>query len=78
MKQLIHDHPAQCTDIPKGIAKAMLNIHDTNNDGQLDFEEFFQLSQQHQWVVRDFAVRYCKYLVPSRDGAHADETGTYN
>lgn len=56
----------------------MLNNHDTNNDGQLDFEEFFQLSQQHQWVVRDFAVRYCKYLVPSRDGAHADETGTYN
>ncbi|CAO1422679.1 unnamed protein product [Diamesa hyperborea] len=78
LKQLIHDHPAQCTDIPKGIAKAMLNIHDTNNDGQLDFEEFFQLSQQHQWVVRDFAVRYCKYLVPSRDGAHADETdGAY-
>lgn len=72
---MVKEHPSQCNDLPKGLAKAILKIHDADGDGQLDFEEFFQLSQEHQWLVRDFCVKYCRYIVPRRNGAVADETG---
>lgn len=52
-----------------------MEMHDANNDGKLDFEEFFKLSQKHNWVVRDLCVKYCRYVVPRRDGAVFDETG---
>lgn len=75
LKKLIKENPGQCADLPKGITKEMLKMHDDNNDGQLDFEEFFKLSQNHNWVVRDWCVKYCRYVVPRRDGAIHDETG---
>ena len=72
---MIRQNPGQCHDLPKGITKAMLQMHDSNNDGHLDFEEFFKLSQAHSWVVKEWAVKYCRMVVPRRDGAINDETG---
>lgn len=50
-------------------------MHDEDGDGRLDFEEFFRLSQTHSWLVRDLCVKYCRYVVPRRNGSVADETG---
>lgn len=75
LKNLIKQNPGQCNDLPKGIHKAMLKMHDGNNDGQLDFEEFFKLSQEHNWIIHDWAVKYCRYVIPRRDGSVHDETG---
>lgn len=63
--------------MPKGIAKAILNSADDDGDRRLDFEEFFRLSQQHSWLVRDMCVKYCRYVVPRRDGGIGDETGEF-
>lgn len=72
---MIKANPGQCQDLPKGIAKEILKFADSDNDGQLDFEEFYKLSLEHRWLVRDWCVKYCRYVVPRRDGAVADETG---
>lgn len=75
LKNLIKQNPGQCQDLPKGISKALMSTHDSNNDGQLDFDEFFKLSQEHNWIVRDWCVKYCRAIVPRRDGGVYDETG---
>lgn len=75
LKRLIKENPGQCQDLPKGISKAIIAQADIDNDGQLDFEEFYKLSLEHKWLVREICVRYCRYLVPLRDGAISDETG---
>jgi rhomboid-related protein 1/2/3 len=72
---MVKENPNQCSDLPKGLAKAILNMHDTDGDGRLDFEEFYKLSQHHSWLVRDMCVKYCRYVIPRRGGAVADETG---
>jgi rhomboid-related protein 1/2/3 len=77
LKNLIKQNPGQCQDLPKGISKAMLKMHDIDNDGQLDFEEFYKLSQEHNWVVREWCVKYCRTFIPRRDGVVADETGEF-
>lgn len=75
LKRLIKENPGQCQDLPKGITKEILKYADTDNDGQLDFEEFYKLSQEHKWLIKDWCVKYCRYIVPRRDGAIHDETG---
>ncbi|KAG5671993.1 hypothetical protein PVAND_002157 [Polypedilum vanderplanki] len=78
LKQLIKANPGQCQDLPKGIAKEILKNADSDNDGQLDFEEFYKLSLEHRWIMREWCVKYCRAVVPRRDGAIADETdGAY-
>jgi rhomboid-related protein 1/2/3 len=71
---LIKENPNQCKDIPNGLAKAVLRMHDADGDNRLDFEEFYELSKEHHWLIRDMCVKYCRYIVPPRSG-HADETG---
>lgn len=75
LKRLIKQNPAQCEDLPKGLAKAIMSIHDSDGDGRLDFDEFYKLSQEHSWLVHDWCVKYCRYVIPRRNGAVADETG---
>lgn len=73
MKNLIRQH--QCEDIPKEVARQILQMHDEDMNGRLDFEEFYNLSQQHKWLVRGLLVRYCKMIVPSPHRPEQDEVG---
>lgn len=75
LRQLIKER--QCDDLPKGLAKKILQMHDADGDGHLDFDEFFALSQEHRWLVRDICVKYCRMVVPRRSGGHSDETGEF-
>ncbi|CRL03870.1 CLUMA_CG016995, isoform D [Clunio marinus] len=78
LKRLVKEAPSQCADLPKGLAKAILKLHDHDASGHLDFEEFYKLSREHHWLVRDMCVKYCRYVVPRRDGSVFDETdGAY-
>lgn len=73
MKDLIRRH--QCNQIPKGVARQILEMHDTNNDGRLDFEEFYDMSKHHEWLFKNFLVRYCRMIVPSPHRVAGDEVG---
>lgn len=72
LKRMINNR--RCPDLPKGFVKNLLKTADTNNDGHLDFEEFYQMSREHHYLFRDMCVRYCKLVVPSRNPATVDET----
>ena len=56
--------------MPKGVAPRLLKMSDRDNDGFLDFEEFYQLSIEKPFLFKDVAMKYCKYVVPSRDWNH--------
>ncbi|XP_053683799.1 rhomboid-related protein 2 isoform X2 [Sabethes cyaneus] len=71
LKRMINHR--RCPDLPKGFVKKLHKQADQNNDGQLDFEEFYQMSREHQYLFRDMCVRYCRLVVPSRNPAVADE-----
>lgn len=72
LKRMINNR--RCPDLPKGFAKNLLKTADQNNDGRLDFEEFYQMSREHHYLFRDMCVRYCKLVIPSRNPIIADET----
>ncbi|XP_029733981.1 rhomboid-related protein 2 isoform X2 [Aedes albopictus] len=72
LKRMINNR--RCPDLPKGFVKNLLKTADTNNDGHLDFEEFYQMSREHHYLFRDMCVRYCKLVIPSRNPATVDET----
>lgn len=73
MKNLIRQH--QCEDIPKEVARQILLMHDDDSNGRLDFEEFYQLSQRHQWLWRGLIAKYCRVVVPSPHRPEQDEIG---
>uniref|UniRef100_A0A336KA11 CSON008469 protein n=1 Tax=Culicoides sonorensis TaxID=179676 RepID=A0A336KA11_CULSO len=68
MKRLINDHA--CQNLPSGAAKKILNLGDTDNDGKLSFEEFYKMCTERDHLMRDYAARYCKLVVPRRDMRH--------
>jgi rhomboid-related protein 1/2/3 len=72
LKRMIEDHA--CDDLPKGLTKAVLQRADVDGDGKLDFDEFYKLATEHNWMFRDMCVKYCRYIVPSRNGP-SDQTG---
>jgi hypothetical protein len=78
LKRLIKENPGQCQDLPKGITKQLHKMADQDQDGQLDFDEFYQMSQEHKWILKDLCVKYCRAFVPRRDGAFHDETGEWS
>lgn len=67
MKHLIHEK--KCADMPKDLALHLLKLSDTNNDGRLDFEEFYKLSLEHPYFLCEMYIKYCKAVVPKRNDA---------
>lgn len=66
MRILLRDRPNQCQDIPAEFCRQISN-YDVENNGTLNFEEFYRMCQDHEWLVRDWGVKYCKFLVAPRD-----------
>jgi rhomboid-related protein 1/2/3 len=62
---LIRERPNQCQDIPEGFCRTIGN-YDADDNGQLDFEEFFKMCKEHHWLVRDWGVKYCAFLIAPR------------
>ncbi|XP_052899552.1 rhomboid-related protein 2 [Anopheles moucheti] len=67
MKRLIKDR--KCPDMPKDLAIHLLKASDTNNDGRLDFAEFYKLSTEHPIFLFEMYLKYCKAVVPKRNVA---------
>lgn len=65
MKRLIKDHA--CQSLPSNAARKIMKLGDTDNDGRLDFEEFYVMCTEKDWLMKDYAVKYCKMVVPRRD-----------
>lgn len=76
MKELIKHH--QCEDIPKEVARQILQMNDDDSNGRLDFEEFYQLSQRHKWLFEGLLTRYCRMIVPSPHRPEQDQVGKQN
>uniref|UniRef100_A0A182JVE6 Rhomboid-like protein n=1 Tax=Anopheles christyi TaxID=43041 RepID=A0A182JVE6_9DIPT len=70
MKHLINEK--KCPELPKDLASHLLKISDTNNDGRLDFDEFYKLSTEHPLFLFEMCIKYCKAVVPKRND---DEEG---
>uniref|UniRef100_A0A182QFR5 Rhomboid-like protein n=1 Tax=Anopheles farauti TaxID=69004 RepID=A0A182QFR5_9DIPT len=70
MKRLINEK--KCPDMPTICAKKLLKLSDINNDGRLDFDEFFKLSIDHSLFISDMCIKYCKLVVPKRNEEEAD------
>uniref|UniRef100_A0A182NNA5 Rhomboid-like protein n=1 Tax=Anopheles dirus TaxID=7168 RepID=A0A182NNA5_9DIPT len=70
MKRIIQEK--NCPDMPELCAKQLLKISDVNNDGRLDFEEFYKLSIEHPYFLWKMCLQYCKVVVPNRNGVAAD------
>ncbi|SPP77886.1 protein rhomboid [Drosophila guanche] len=71
LKELISD--GYCRDIPAYIAEQILRRSDSDNDGHLDFEEFYTMSLHHKWMVRNLLARYCRMVVPPPKPLEGDE-----
>ncbi|EDW30651.1 GL26733 [Drosophila persimilis] len=71
LKELISD--GYCRDIPAYIAEQILRRSDVDNNGHLDFEEFYTMSLHHKWMVRNILARYCRYVVPPPKPLEGDE-----
>ncbi|XP_050074974.1 protein rhomboid [Anopheles maculipalpis] len=65
MKRLISER--KCPDMPKDLAIHLLKASDTNNDGRLDFNEFYKLSTEHPYFLCEMYIKYCKVVVPKRN-----------
>lgn len=44
----------------------LLKKYDKNEDGQLNFEEFYQLSKDRTWIIRQMVKSYCQLVVAPR------------
>ncbi|KAL5277083.1 RHBDL2 family protein [Megaselia abdita] len=66
-----------CRDIPNNLASQIMQMSDRDNNGQLNFEEFFQLSQRHPWIITNLLRNYCRIVVPSPHREEDQIDGAY-
>lgn len=66
LRKLVERNPEQCRDLPREVTEYLHETHDENEDGMLDFEEFYKLTRKNHWIVRDWCVKYCEYIIPPR------------
>lgn len=59
------------------MAQQILKMSDTDNNGHLDFEEFYRMSQKHQWMIRNLLTRYCRLVVPPPKPLEGDQLGEF-
>lgn len=71
LKSLISD--GYCRDIPAYIAEQILRKSDVDNNGHLDFDEFYAMSLHHKLMIRNLLTRYCRYVVPPPKPLEGDE-----
>lgn len=69
IKKMIKDHT--CNNLPKGAAEKIMKMGDTDNDGKLSFDEFYKIAEQRDALIRQYAVQYCRMVVPRRDPGQA-------
>lgn len=70
LKRMVQENSAP--DLPKGVVKAAMNFRDSELNGQIDFDDFYQFSQDQTSTVRDWYIKYCKHLVPHRSNSIND------
>ncbi|XP_031635937.1 rhomboid-related protein 2-like isoform X2 [Contarinia nasturtii] len=77
LKNHIKSYP--CRNLPDYLEKHILRMSDSDGDEVLNFEEFYQLSLQQEWLFSRLVFKYCKMIVPSPHRPdEADETdGAY-
>lgn len=66
-----------CRDIPYHIAAQILQKSDSDNDGDLDFEEFFQMSQRNKWMIKNVLMGYCRMIIPAPHRIEGDQIGKF-
>lgn len=71
LKEMIRH--GRCAELPRGMTRQILNMSDHDSDGYLSFEEFYKMSQAHQWLFRDFLVSYCRRIIPSPHRVEGDQ-----
>lgn len=76
LKLMIRNH--QCDNIPENLAHHILRMHDEDSNGKLDFDEFYRMSLQQEWLISRLMKRYCKLIVPSPHRPEEDEIGKIN
>lgn len=73
LKAHIRNH--ECGNLPENLAAHILKMHDDDFNGQLDFEEFYQMSIRQEWLFSRAVAKYCKLIVPSPHRPEQDEIG---
>ncbi|XP_058975088.1 protein rhomboid [Musca domestica] len=62
-----------CRDIPPNVAQQILKMSDNDNNGYLDFEEFYAMSKRHKWMIRNLLASYCRMVVPPPKPLEGDQ-----
>lgn len=76
LKDYIRRYP--CRNVPDHLAKNILNISDTNSDGVLDFEEFYQMSRKYDLLLKRMVHKYCQLVVPHPHRTQRVEIGKFD
>ncbi|XP_073831660.1 rhomboid-related protein 2-like [Musca autumnalis] len=62
-----------CGDIPHNVTQQILKMSDNDNNGYLDFEEFYAMSKRHKWTIHNLLASYCRMFVPPPKALENDQ-----
>lgn len=70
----LRDH--RCDNLPEVLVARVLKSGDHTWEGHLDFEEFYTMSLQQEWLpISRFMTKYCGMIVPSPGRIENDAIG---